>query len=315
MFRILSSSAIATLLLLSAFTQAGLSSEKQEKLDPTGWTCGPEHGSLVIVGGTGSGVDPQTGERYSNLIFSEFVELAGGAEIPLVIVPTSSDPDKLTDFEVIPLVKFAREKLGMDHVTVLHTDDPRTADTEEFVAPLKTAKAIWFTGGRQWRTTKVYLGTRAEKEFREVLNRGGVIGGSSAGATVQGTFLIRGAVRGNEILIGEQTVGFGYITNSVIDQHVVARSRLNDLTKLLQTAASKFPSGSSPEKLLGIGIDEDAAIIVKGDQFTVSGKPDARVFVYDPTSWTEGMSDSERYQILKRNDRYDLRKRQIITSR
>lgn len=70
---------------------------------------------------------------------------------------------------------------------VLHTNDPAVADTDEFIAPLKDAGGIFFGGGRQWRLVDAYAGTKSEGAFREVLERGGLIGGSSAGASIQGS--------------------------------------------------------------------------------------------------------------------------------
>ena len=61
---------------------------------------------------------------------------------------------------------------------------------------LRDAKAVWFNGGRQWNCVDSYAKTLTEKEFHNVLERGGVIGGSSAGATIQGDYLVRGRLRG-----------------------------------------------------------------------------------------------------------------------
>ena len=83
----------------------------------------------------------------------------------------------------------------MRHVTVLHTRDRAEADTETFVAPLKTARGVWFGGGRQWRLVDAYLGTRTQRELEAVLARDGVIGGSSSGATIQGSYLVRATDR------------------------------------------------------------------------------------------------------------------------
>jgi cyanophycinase len=77
--------------------------------------------------------------------------------------------------------------------TVLHTRDRGEADSEAFVEPLKTATAVWFCGGRHWRIVDAYGGTRTEREIRAVLDRGRLIAGPSAGATIQGSYLVRGA--------------------------------------------------------------------------------------------------------------------------
>ncbi len=170
---------------------------------------GPVKGSLVVVGG--GEVGPEIGSR--------FVELAGGPEAPIVVIPTAGETDPIPN----PLPGFLK-RAGAQNVTVLHTRDPKVADTAEFVAPLRTARAVWFNGGRQWRLVDAYAGTRTEREIRAVLDRGGVIGGSSAGATIQGSYLVRGAREGNAIMMAPgYEKGFGYLEGVAVDQHLITR--------------------------------------------------------------------------------------------
>ncbi len=75
-------------------------------------------------------------------------------------------------------------------------------------------EGVWFTGGRQWRIVDAYAGTMAEREIRKVLDRGGVIGGSSAGATIQGSYLVRGDTKTNTVMMGDHEEGFAYLTAS-----------------------------------------------------------------------------------------------------
>jgi cyanophycinase len=113
--------------------------------------------------------------------------------------------------------------------------------------PDKQSTAVWFEGGLESRLVDAYLGTRTEKEIRAVLDRGGLIAGTSAGATIQGSVLLRGSPNGNGPLIwpGYEKI-FGFLSNVAIDQHVLAYHRACDLAGLI----AKRPS------LLGIGIDE-----------------------------------------------------------
>ena len=210
------------------------------------------------------------------------------------------------------VAKFARDKLKLKHVTVLHTHDRREADTREFVRPLKTANGVWFSGGRQWRFADSYLGTRSEKEFHRVLKRGGVIGGSSAGASIQADFLVRGDSRTNRIMIGDHQRGLGFIENCAIDQHVVKRGRQMGLVKVLTDPDGKMLRRFDREDLLGIGIDEDTAIIVRKNTFEVFGKPDAAVLIYDPRKWTAQTADARKYITLKLGARYDMKKRRVL---
>jgi cyanophycinase len=129
-----------------------------------------------------------------------------------------------------------------------------------------------------------------------VLNRGGVIGGSSAGATIIGSFLVRGAVSGNEIMVSPDHIqGMGFLTDSAIDQHLLTRHREKDLVPVI----------NQRPQLLGLGLDERTAIVVHGDQFEVVGP--SKVAIY-----TAG----HPYYFLQAGDKFDLTKRaQIAISR
>ena len=107
-----------------------------------------------------------------------------------------------------------------------------------------------------------------------MLERGGVIGGSSAGATIQGEYLVRGDTSGPNVMMTQEPnhqEGFEFLRRSAIDQHINTRNRWDDLIPVIK----KYPN------LLGIGLSEGTAIIVKGDQFEVMGK--WKVAVHDNT--------------------------------
>jgi cyanophycinase len=265
---------------------------------------GPENGSLVIMGGGGK-------DRTFPEVFAKFVELAGGEEAEIVMIPTAASSDPGYDYERSWGAKLARE-IGVARVTVLHTHDRTEADREDFVKPLTSATGVWFGGGRQWRLTKAYGGTRTEREFHRVLSRGGVIGGSSAGATIQGSFLARGDTSGNTIMVGDVQRGFGFLKNTAIDQHLIARGRQKDLIEVLEDPEGKMRKEFDRAALLGIGIDEDVAIVVTGDQFEIIGKDNGQVLVYDPKSWEPGMPDEEKWDTLTKGQRYDLGSRAIV---
>src|SRR5205823_10371724 len=103
-----------------------------------------------------------------------------------------------------------------------------------FQEPLREAKGVWFSGGRQWRFVDAYEGTLCEKLFHDVLKRGGAIGGSSAGATIQGAYLCRGNPLGNlDIMAEGYERGFGFLPGTAIDQHFFKRNRLGDMQNLV----------------------------------------------------------------------------------
>ena len=247
-------------------------------------TTGPASGTLVVAGGN----------IKDAVIIERFVELAGGPGAPIVVVPTAAGGDiNNLDWDFLEPFRDA----GATHLTVLHTRDPAEAETDAFVAPLKEARGVWFTGGRQWRIADSYLGTRTETEFRAVLDRGGVIGGSSAGATIQGSYLARGDSSTNTIMMGDHEQGFAYIRNVAIDQHVLVRNRQFDLIEIIE---------ARPE-LLGLGIDEDTAIVVTGDDFEVIGQGYVAVYDHDRIVGTNG-----RFYFLMPGDRFDMKKRQPL---
>ena len=255
---------------------------------------GPKNGSLVIVGGA----------LKSDSILLAFIKLAGGNNAPIVVIPTATENDNYN--ENAGGAGMMR-KLGATNVTVLHTMDSKIANTDLFVQPLINAKGVWFAGGRQWRLVDAYNNTLTEKMFWKVLERGGVIGGTSAGATIQGSFLTRGDTKNNHIIMGDHQEGFGFLKNVAIDQHVLVRNRQFDMFDILQ----------AHPQLLGIGIDENTAIIVQGNQFKVIGE--SYVLMYDGTFWSRegtilknGTNKTASYYFLKAGDRYDLLNRKVI---
>ena len=159
---------------------------------------------------------------------------------------------------------------GATRLTVLHTTDPDVANSEGFVRPLREARGVWFSGGRQWRLADAYLNTRVHEELWKVLERGGVIGGSSAGATILGDYLVRGDTSSNTIMMGDHQEGMALLRDVAIDQHLLRRNRQFDLVEVIR---------AHPD-LLGIGLDENSAIVVRGDEFEVIGQSYAVIYDY-----------------------------------
>jgi cyanophycinase len=255
---------------------------------------GPTNGTLVIIGGGPNG----------GPIMQKFVALAGGTNASIVVVPTANGnrgPDgQLIVYKEDEVVTAWRRHFQLKNVRMLHTHDPKVADTEEFVQPLREATGVWFDGGRQWNLVDSYKNTLTEKEFRKVLDRGGVIAGTSAGATIMGDYLVRGAVAGPEIVMPpepEHQHGFGFLRHTAIDQHINTRNRWDDLTQVIQ----KYP------ELLGIGLSEGTAIVVTGDRFEVMGKWKVAVHdnvrVYQP--W------EKPYYVLEAGDIYNMKTRAV----
>ncbi|MHB1310651.1 MAG: serine hydrolase [Gemmatimonadaceae bacterium] len=246
---------------------------------PSPAVVGPARGSVVVVGGGNMGPE----------IFQRFIELAGGPDAPIVVIPTAGEDSTYPqDWSGLNGLK----ALGATHLTVRHTKSRAVAESDSFVTPFRTARGVWMPGGRQWRLVDAYLGTRTEKELHAVLARGGVIGGTSAGASILASYLVRGAREGNTQMMAKgYEQGFGFLRGVAIDQHVVARNRQADLQQVIR----------AHRDLLGIGLDEGTAMIVQGDHGTIIGR--GKAFVHNGR---ESNDPGLPYHVLLPGDVYDL---------
>jgi cyanophycinase len=245
---------------------------------------GPAKGYLLITGGATQPRD-----------FQRLIDLAGGAKANIVVIPNGSVTAPTTQAALQeeycgPKSSFA----AWPNVpcTVVYTNDRAVANSPAFVAPIKAATGIWFVGGRHWRIADAYLDTLTLKEFFALLDRGGVIGGGSAGATIQGSYMVRGSAvpDDNTIMMapGHET-GFGFVTNATFDQHVDVRHRENDLAPVMK---------AHPD-LLGFGLDQSTSVTVHGDILTVNGPK--RVAVWDHKD-----HDGKGYYYLRTGDQLNL---------
>ena len=248
---------------------------------------GPANGALLLVGGNMQ--DPAIVER--------FLDLAGGPEAPVVLIPTAGGAESYGQtWRGVDAFRAA----GARDLTVLHTTDRDTANSPAFVAPLRRARGVWFGGGRQWRLADAYLHTKVHEELQGVLARGGVVGGSSAGATILGSYLVRGDTRTNTIMMGDHEEGFGFLRGVGIDQHLLRRNRQFDLLEVIR---------ARPD-LLGIGIDEDTAIVVRGDRFEVIGRSYVAIYDHERRLDSGGL-----FYLLAPGDAYDLATREAYRPR
>lgn len=249
---------------------------------------GPELGTLVIVGGG----------RIGPEIYDAFARYAGGFDAPIVVIPTANAPDQI---DTARIAERWRNR-GFTSVKVLHTVKPEEADAERFAISVRNARGVWFEGGRQWRLVDAYYGTSAYDAFHEVLCKGGVIGGTSAGATIQGSFLARGDESGNTIMISpneKHRIGFGFLKNSAIDQHVDARNRWTDVQEIIKA----YP------ELLGIGIAESTAVIVQKNVFRVLGPGKVAITVSD---FLNSEDPARGYILMEQGEWYDLKEKKVF---
>ncbi|MDA3904613.1 MAG: cyanophycinase [Bacteroidales bacterium] len=260
-------------------------------------SLGPENGRLLIIGGAAR--DP--------LFLEIFKEYAGGADAKIIVIPTAYEDKQIEKDTGFVRLKSTFERAGFSNIHILHTRDSNIANTEEFVAPIREANGVYFMGGRQWRIADGFLNTLAHDEFNKLLARGGIIAGSSAGATIQGSYLARGDTKKNTIMLGDHEVGLGFMKNVAIDQHILARNRQFDLFEILD----QHP------QLLGIGLDENTGILVDHDKFEVVGKH--YVAILDGTRWSRERdtiyqlsANSREFYFLKSGDKYDLQNRKVL---
>ena len=245
-------------------------------------------GKLIIIGG---GAIPDS-------LFSFFANYCGGKDQTVVYIPTAT-----TDEAYIQngehLLKFTSR--GFNNLSTIHTRNKKEADDPKNIALLRNAKGLYFGGGDQQLIADAYAGTKLYDEMIALLDRGGVIMGTSAGATIMGSLMIGGDARNDISKKYTLNPAFSFMTNTALDQHVLARNRQFDLIPVIE----HYPG------TLGIGIDESTAIIVEAGQFRVWGN--SYVMLYDSMDWAEQkkkwglvlkpfkmMSSGSRFNLLTR---------------
>jgi cyanophycinase len=145
------------------------------------------------------------------------------------------------------------------------------------------------------------MGTNAEELFRDLLRRGSVIGGSSAGASIQSQYMPRGSPLGNTDMMAEgYERGLGFLSGVAVDQHFTQRRRSSDMTRLMR----RYP------QILGIGLDEGTAIVVRGAVAETIGR--GKVHFYDYRTGSPG--GEQDYITAEAGQRYDLVERALIGS-
>jgi cyanophycinase len=207
-------------------------------------------GTLIIIGGH----EDHDGER---VILKEVAKHVRDGKLVLATV-ASHEPEGY-------LEKYQRSfgELGIPQVTELYIEERDQATSEEKLADLRDVSAVFFSGGDQLRITSVIGDTPIDQQVHEIFANGGVIAGTSAGASAMSeTMLVRGS-NSSSFRIGDLSMapGLGLLPNVIIDQHFAERGRIGRLIG----AVSQNP------RVLGIGIDEDTAIVVRGQRFEVIG--------------------------------------------
>ena len=202
-------------------------------------------GTLCIIGGA----EDRSGDR---LVLREFVDLAGGAGATIAVIATASSlgPEILDAYDAV------FRSLGAADVVRLRPESRAQADDPVLAARLDDVDAVFMTGGNQLKLTAVVGGTALSRAIATAYARGAVVGGTSAGASAVSEHMI---ALGDEVDAPTQgttasAAGLGLLPDVVVDQHFAQRNRYARLLSLV---------ARSP-RLLGLGIDEDTAAVVRG---------------------------------------------------
>lgn len=251
-------------------------------------------GTLVVIGG-------HEDRENDCLILQEVAKLLYNGKL-IVATMASEEPEGY--FESY---QKAFKKLGIDHLSELYIKDRDESLDEGRLKALNGASGIYFTGGDQLRISSQIGDTAFETHIWDIYERGGVIAGTSAGASAMAeVMLVRGA-NNESYKIGDVHLapGLGFMRDVTIDQHFAERGRIGRL----MGAIALNP------RILGIGIDEDTAIVVRNKKFCVIGS--GAVYVVDGSCVTksniaEGEPDSVlsifgvKLHVLGAGDKFDL---------
>lgn len=209
-------------------------------------------GKLIIIGGNEDKEGPC-------LILRKFLEMAGGKEARIVILTAASD----APLETGTLYQHVFKRLGGVNAELLDIPDRQAAGGREVADLIRRATGVFFTGGDQLRITSALGGTGLLSALEEQFSRGLVIAGTSAGASVMSSTMITEGESDESPQLNtvKMSPGFGLAPGMVIDQHFAQRGR----TGRLLTALAQNPS------VLGLGIDEDTAVIIDEKKLLVWG--------------------------------------------
>lgn len=245
----------------------------------------PYAGTLIIIGG---GSIPDT-------IYSHFAASIGGRDQPVVCIPTAtSDEEWIRQGK--HLQKFIEK--GFTNLHTVHTRNRDSANMPAFLELIRNAKGVFFGGGDQSHLADAYLGTRLHRELTALLERGGTIMGTSAGASIMGDLLVGGDHRRMPDKKFQLPQGLAFMKHTAIDQHVLARNRAFDLIPVLENHPGTF----------GLALDESTAAVVTSNEIFVIGQ--SYMMTYDPFDWKAQMVKWGRILIPFRfhgpGGRYDL---------
>lgn len=242
------------------------------------------------------------GGRVTDDVFARFVALAGGKDARIVLVPSAgyrrADYGSEAAFRSAVGRRYGAwlrlpERGQARSVEVLATDDPEDADRPAFVRPLERATGVWFGGGAQSRLNYRFVGaypriTRFQQALRDVVARGGVVGGTSAGMAAMPAVMTLGEAHARaggpaSIRAGH---GLGLFDGAIVEQHFDGRGgRLERFTGLLRDSGRLDRLAGRPgagDRMIGLAVEGSTAVVLRGDRLEALGSGRVHVFVKEP---------------------------------
>ena len=202
-------------------------------------------GAVMAIGGAED-------KFRDRIILSAFFQLAGGRDARIAIIPTASSIEAAGErYKALFL------EMGAAEANVLFIGSREDANGEDHVETIGNATGIFMTGGNQMRLSALVSGTRVAHWVRQRHEAGMVVAGTSAGASILSSHMVAYGASGPtpRMRMAQMIAGFGLVPELIIDQHFRQRDRIGRLLSLV----------ASNPGLLGVGIDEDTAALIDGN--------------------------------------------------
>jgi cyanophycinase len=258
-------------------------------------------GPLFVIGGAED-------KLRKRAILRELVAAAGGPDARIAVVPTASSlgPEVVEVYEAL----FRRE--GAGEVVSVRPQSREDAHDPDLVAAIDGATGVFMTGGNQLKLSAIVCGTPLGDAIVAAHERGAVVAGTSAGASIQSSHMVAfgGPGATPKQRMTQVAAGLGLLPSSVIDQHFDQRNRYGRLLMIV---------AQSPQ-LLGIGVDEDTAAVIEDDVLRVVGR--GAVTIFDPARISTNAFEAKRSQpilasgvvlhVLPEGSAFDLAERALV---
>ncbi len=271
-----------------------------ETQEPPVSETGVDRGPIMAIGGAEDKLDDK-------VILSTFVQLAGGRDANIVIVPTASSIETAGErYKAIFL------GLGAQSAEVVYIGDREDANGDAPLELLQEASGVFLTGGNQMRLSTILGGTRAAELIRRRNAEGAIIAGTSAGASILSSYMVAFGASGEtpKQRMAQIVAGFSLAPELIIDQHFRQRDRIGRLLSLV----------AANPGLLGVGIDEDTAVLISNQVLEVIGRHSVTLVdgsdIFSDIHQVKGYGgvtiSGAKLHILTAGRRFDLTERRLL---